>query len=266
MSKRLRRALLIAAGVLAGWLVLLAIVGAALGGHQERTTRERLAESLQASVTVGDVDLALVRGHLTIDQLAIKRDDAVGHLAIDVAGVRCELLPLGLALFDRDCRELHVRGLRIEVSTAALFKVNRPPKRRPIHADRMVIDDATLVFLPSAFAPNLGRIEITIERAAAGATKLRTPVSWLFALEELRARFALPAGITVHVGYQNGVLTAAGSLFGSAPVSLPIELPVASTAKDAHEEFQLLVQLGRQIAERLVAKRAEDWLRSKLGR
>jgi len=62
------------------------------------------------------------------------------------------------------------------------------------------------------------------------------------------------------------LLTAAGSLFGSSPVALPIELPVAGAAKDAHDEFQLLVQLGRQIAERLVAKRAEDWLKSKLGR
>lgn len=265
MSRRSRRVVLIVAGVLAGWIALLVILGVALGGHQERTTRERLAESLQATVAVGDVDLALVRGHLTIDQLAVKRDDAVGHLAIDVVGVRCDLLPLGLALFDRDCRELHVRGLRLEVSTAALFKLSRPPKRRPIHADHMVIDNATLVFLPSAFAPNLGRIEITIERAVAGATTLRTPLSWLFSLSELRARFALPAGITVHVGYRDGVLTAAGSLFGSSPVSLPIELPVASTAKDAHEELLLLVQLGRQIAERLVAKRAEDWLRSKLG-
>jgi hypothetical protein len=261
----LRRAALVVACVLAGWIALLVILGVALGGRQERITRERLAESLQATVTVGDIDLALVRGHLSIDQLAVKRDDVVGHLALDVAGVRCELLPVGLALFDRDCRELNVRGLRLEVSTAALFKLNRPPKRRPIHADRMVIENATLVFLPSAFAPNLGRIEITIERAVAGATTLRTPLSWLFSLAELRAHFALPAGITVHVGYQNGVLTAAGSLFGSSPVALPIELPVASTAKDAHDEFQLLVQLGRQIAERLVAKRAEDWLKSKLG-
>jgi hypothetical protein len=248
----------------ASWLALLVILGTALSGRQERHTKQRLAESLQSTVTLGDLDLALVRGHLTIDTLSIKRDDTIGHLAIDVGGVRCELAPLGLALFDHDCRELGIRGLRLEVSTSALFKIDRPRKSRPIRADQMTIDNATLVFLPSAIAPTLGRIEITIEHAVSGETVLRTPISWLFALQELRAHVALPAGITVHIGYKGGMLTAAGSLFGSLPVELPIQLPVANTAKDAHDEMQLLVQLGRQIAERLVAKRAEDWLKSKL--
>lgn len=260
----LRRVVLVGGGLLVAWFTLLVILGVTLTGRQERHTRERLAESLQSTVTLGDLDLALVRGHMTIDALSIKRDDTIGHLAIDVAGVRCELAPLGLALFDRDCRELNIAGLRLEVSTSALFKIQRPRKSRPVHADHMTIENATLVFLPSAFAPSLGRIEITIERAVAGNTVLRTPISWLFALQELRGHFALPAGITVHVGYKNGMLTAAGSLFGSAPVELPIQIPLASTAKDAHDEMQLLVQLGRQIAERLVAKRAEDWLKSKL--
>jgi hypothetical protein len=128
----------------------------------------------------------------------------------------------------------------------------------------VVIDDAALVFLPSAFMPNFGRIEIAIDHAEAGATVLRTPLSWLFALEELRARFALPAGITVRISYHQGILTAAGSLFGSAEVQLPVQLPIADTAKDARDEIRLLVEVGRQIAEQLVAKRAEDWLRSKL--
>jgi hypothetical protein len=259
-----KRVALIATIVVVVWFALLVILGVALSGRQERHTRERLAESLQSTVTLGDLDLALVRGHMTIDALSIKRDDAIGHLAIDVGGVRCELAPLGLALFDRDCRELTIHALRFEVSTSALFKIDRPRKNRPIHADHMTIDNATLVFLPSAFAPTLGRVEITIEHAVAGSTVLRTPISWLFALQELRAHVALPAGITVHIGYKGGMLTAAGSLFGSSPVELPIQLPVANTAKDAHDEMKLLVQLGRQVAERLVAKRAEDWLKAKL--
>jgi len=260
----LRRVVLVGGGLLVAWFTLLVILSVALTGRQERHTRERLAESLQATVTLGDLDLALVRGQMTIDALSIKRDDAIGHLAIDVDGVRCELPPLGLALLHRDCNELNVRGLRLEVSTSALFKLERPKKTRPIHADRMTIENATLVFLPSAFLPSLGRIEITIERAVSGSTVLRTPISWLFSLQELKARFTLPAGITLHLGYKNGLLTAAGSVFGSAPVELPLQIPLAQTAKDAHDEMQLLVQLGRQIAERLVAKRAEDWLKAKL--
>lgn len=259
-----RRVAIVVAAVLVVWFLLLVILGVALSSRQERHTKERLASTLQSTVTIGDLDLALVRGHLVIDMLSARRADTVGQLSLDVAGVRCELAPLGLALFDRDCRELHVRDVRLEVSTAALFKLQRPPKSKPVRADRIVIDKATLVFLPSAFAPNLGRIEIGIDHAVSRATVLRSPLSWLFSLEELRAHFALPAGITVHVAYRGGVMTASGSLFGSTPVELPIELPVADTAKDAHDEVQLLVKLGRQIAERLVAKRAEDWLKSKL--
>jgi hypothetical protein len=258
-----RRILIVGGATFAAWLVVLTILGLALGSRQERHTTERLGESLQAAVTVGGSDLALVRGRFALDRLSIRRDDVVGHLAIDVHAVRCELAPLGWALVDRDCRELSVRGVRLEVSTAALFTVKRP-KREPIRADRVVIEDAVLVFLPSAFAPNLGRIEIAIDRAVTHGTVMRTPLSWLFSLDELRARLALPAGITLTLGYRGGVLTAAGSIFGSTPVALPIQIPLAEMARDAHDEIRLLVELGTDIAERLVAKRAEDWLRSKL--
>jgi hypothetical protein len=239
------------------------VLSFALGARQERHTRERLAETLQGAVTIGDLDLALVRGHLVIEGVAVTRDDAVGHLSLTAGDVRCELLPLGLALFDRDCQELAVRHVRLEVSSAALFKLHRPATR-PIHTERLVIDDATLVFQPSAVLPNLGQIEVAIDHAEAGATTLRTPVSWLFSLRVLQARFALPAGITMFVHYEDGVLTASGSLFGSQPVAIPLALPAADTAQDAHDEMRLLFELGRKTAERLAARRVEDWLRQKI--
>lgn len=260
----LKRVGIVVAGLCVLWLVLLAVLGAALGSRQRRHTQERLAESLHAQVALGEVDLALIRGRLSIGGLSIKRDDTIGYMHVDVKSVRCELAPLGGAIFNRDCRDLAVRGVRIEVSSAALFKMQRPPKRTPVRADHFVIDDATLVFLPSALMPSLGRVAITIEHAESGATVMRTPLSWLFGLQELRAKFELPAGITVLVGYKNGILTASGSLFGSTPVALPIEIPAAGIASDAHEEMQELRKLAVDIAERLVAKRAEDWLRSKL--
>lgn len=258
----MRRIAVIAACVSAGWLVLLLVLGLALGAWQEARTTERLAESLQAQVTIGDSNLALIRGRWQVAQLAIRHDDLLGKLAIDVAGVRCELAPLGWALVDRDCSELVVRGVRMEVSSTALFKVKRP-RRRPVHADRIVIDDAELVFEPSAFVPNLGRVAIAIEHAESGPTVLRTPLSWLLTLDQLHARLDLLAGIALHLDYAHGTLTAAGSLFGSAPVALPVALPLRQTAQDAHEEMLQLVELGKDIAERLVARRAQDWLVSK---
>jgi hypothetical protein len=156
-----------------------------------------------------------------------------------------------------------VRGTHLEVSTAALFKL-RNPKHPPIRARHVVIDNAELVFSPSAFVPSLGRVAIAIEHAESGATVFRTPLSWLFTLEQLRAHLELPAGIAVHLAYAGGVLSVAGSVFGETPVELPIELPHPDGAQDARDEIALLVRTGTDIAERLVAKRAEDWLRSRL--
>ena len=258
-----RRALIATASVIVGWAVILIVLDAALAGTELRHIEERVGESLQATAQVGDSDLALGRGRLLLERLSVRRDDVVGHLALDVAQVRCELAPIGLALVDHDCRELAIRGMRLEVSSAALFKLQHPA-RRPIRASNVIIDDAELAFAPSALVPNIGRVAITIEHAEAGPTVFRTPLSWLFGLTELRARIALPAGITMHLRYADGKLSAAGSLFGSAPVEVPFALPIAEAAHDAREELLLLGKAGEDVAERLVAKRAEDWLRAKL--
>jgi len=248
---------------IAAWLVTLIVLDFVVAARQAATTTARVGESLQGTATLGDLDLALIRGRLELDGLAVHRDDVIGHLALDVREVTCELAPLGWALVDRGCRELAVRGVRLEVSTAALFKLHRP-KHAPIHADRVVIDDAQLAFAPSAFVPSLGRIQISIDHAEAGPTTFLTPMSWIFSLQTLHAHVELPAGLTVKLTYDHGVFGAAGSLFGSTPVELPLQLPVATLYTDAHDEIQALVKLGTDLAEQLVAKRAEDWIRSKL--
>jgi hypothetical protein len=249
--------------VVAGWLLLLFLLGFALGSRQERKTTERLAESQQAIVTIESSDLALIRGRWAMQGLALRHDSAIGKLSIDVAGVRCELGPLGWALVDRSCSELAVSGVRMEVSSTQVFKQKRP-KRKAMRADHVVIDDAVLVFAPGALSPATGRIEIAIEHAESGPTLFRTPLSWLLTLEELRATVSLPANITVALGYANGVMTAASSLFGSTPVEMPLQLPAAATARDGREEMQQLLELGKDIGRRLVARRATDWLQSKL--
>jgi hypothetical protein len=258
-----KRAAIVALCVVVGWAVLLLVLDFALAGTEARHVEERVGESLQATAQIGDTELALVRGRLVLERLAVRRDDVVGHLALDVGEVRCELAPIGVALVDHDCRELAIAGMRLEVSAAALFKMQHPA-RRPIRARSVVIDDAELVFAPSAIVPNIGRVAIRIEHAEAGATEFRTPLSWIFALQTLRARIELPAGITLHLAYRDGKLSAAGTLFGSAPVEVPFMLPIAAAAADAHGEMLLLAKAGEDVAERLVAKRAQDWLERKL--
>ncbi len=252
-----------AAAVAALWLGALLVLNAALEGRTRRGIAARIADSLQSEAVIDRGSLALVRGRIDLDELSVRRDDLIGHLAITVASLRCELAPLGLALVDRDCRELAVRGTRLEVSAAALFKLKRP-KRRPLHAQRVVIDDARLEFSPSALVPSLPRVAIAIEHAEAGATIFKTPLSWLFALRQLRATVELPAGITLRLAYDHGELRVAGGLFGATPIALPLALPVADIADDPQAEIGKLVALGKDVAERLIARKAEDWLRSTL--
>lgn len=253
----------IAAVVLAAYLAALIVLGFALAGRTTDRVAGRFAESLQATVTIGDSSLSLVRGGFTFEGLRVRRHDAIGELALDVGAVDCDLLPLGLAFVDRSCGDLAVRDVRLEISTLALFRVPRP-KRRPFTAERILIERADLAFAPSTFFPGLGQIRIHIEHAEAGPTTFKTPLSWLFAVEALRATIHLPAGITLRLAYAGGRLAAAGSLFGSTPVEVPVRLPARDEADDARAELAKLVAFAKDVAERLVAQKAEDWLRQRL--
>lgn len=256
------RFLKIVGGVLALWLVALVIIGVLYGSRAGNRVATRVGESLVAEATVEESNLALIRGHLELDGLEVTKND-LGHLALDVEQIRCELPPLGLALVDHECRDLIVKGVRMDVSAAAVFQLKRP-KRPPLHVRAVHIADATLAFAPSAFAPSLGRIAVTIDEATAGPTTFKTPLSFLFSLTALTATIELPAGITVKLAYKDGLLTAAGGIFGKAPVAIPFAIPMPDSAGDAVEEIKQLVALGRDLAERLVARRAEDWLKQKL--
>lgn len=257
-----RKAVTYVLGGIALWLIALVIFGFAYSGRAGRKVAERVGHSLMAETTIESSSLAMVRGHLELENLHARHSE-VGELTLDVGHIRCDLLPLGLALVDRVCRDLVVDKVRLEVSSAAVFKLKKP-KKKPFHVERVEINDAVLVFSPSAFVPELGKIEIKVDHVEAGPTTFKTPLSWMFSMRELRATLDLPAGIVVKLHYKDRVLTAAGGIFGSTPVQLPLELPVADAADDAQAEIAKLVQMGRTLAEQLVAKRAQDWLKSKL--
>jgi hypothetical protein len=259
----IRRIVRYAAVLVALWLVAMVVTGSVLEARTRGRVAARISDSLQAEATIDRGNLALVRGWIDLDDLVVRRDDLIGHLAITVAQLRCELPPLGLALFDRDCRDLVVRTMRLEISTAALFKLDRP-KRPPLRSDHVVIENARLDLSASALVPSLGRVAIDVARAEAGPTVFKTPLSWLFALRVLEANLALPGDVTLTLRYEHGELRVAGSIFGSTPVALPVALPVADAADDAGAEIAKLVALGKDIAQRVVARKAEDWLKSKL--
>lgn len=262
MSRRRRIAGYVVAAV-GLWLGGLVVTGMVLEARTRTGVADRIAESLQADAAIERGSLSLVRGALDLEALAVRRDDAIGHLGITVADLHCELPPLGLALVDRDCRALIVGGTRLEVSAAALFKLPHP-RRPPLHVRRVVIDDARLAFSPSAFLPDLGRIAIAIAHAEAGDTTFKTPLSWLFALRELHATIELPVGIPLQLTYDHGELRAAGGLLGATPVVVPISLPASDPADDARAQIARLVAFGKDVAEHLVVQRAADWLRTKL--
>lgn len=253
-----------ALGVLVGlWLAVLVVLGFVLGSGSGDRVATRMGEALQAQATVGAADLALVRGHLSLEQLSVRRSDAIGSLALDVGRIHCDLAPLGLALLNRSCSRLAIAGVRMEASKLQLFRIARP-RRTPLHVSRVVIHDARFSLAPSAIIPGTGAITLHIESAAAGPTTFKSPLSWLFALETLAMTIELPASVKIHLTYAGGILSASGSLFGSTPVSLPVTLPVADAGADAKAELEALVAWAKRLATDLVAQRASDWLDSKL--
>jgi hypothetical protein len=258
----MQRAGIIAGGVLVGWVIVLVIFGMAYGAGRAERVAERIGESLQAQAVIDAHDLALVRGRFSLEHLRVSRDDVVGKLALDVGSIRCELAPFGFALFDSSCSELAISKVRLSLSTFALWKL-RKPKRLPIRAGAVVIDDAELVFSPSAVVPSLGKIRFAIVHAEAGATTFKTPLSWVFQLQTLQATLDLPIG-TIKLTYANGIMTAAGSIFGSTPVHVPFPIPPSDPEEEPQKEIARLGKLGRELAERLVAQKARDWLREKL--
>lgn len=252
----------IAIGVLALWIVFLLVLGFAYSHRAGERVAVRVGESMLATATVEDSNLSMLRGWIEIDGLHVKKDD-LGLLTIDVGHIECDLLPLGLALIDRSCGDLLIDKVRLTMTSAAVLQLKKP-KRKPLHADRVVINDAVLTFSPSAFLPELGKIEIRVDYVEAGETTFKTPLSWVFTMRELRATLDLPADIVVKLAYKDGAFTAQGSIFGSAPVTLPVSLPTANSADDAKAEIARLITFAKDLAEDLLERRAKNWLKSKL--
>lgn len=250
------------AAIVVLWFAVLVVIGFAYADRYGAGVADRVGESLGASGTMGSTSLSLVRGRVEMSDLSVRRDDAVGKLSLEVGEVDCDTPPLGIALFDRSCNALAIKGVRMQVSTGAVFQVKKP-KRPPIHAHHVTIDDAQLVFERNSLVRGIGQISIVVEHAEAGETVFRTPLAWLLSLEELRARFELPARVAIRVEYKDGVWSATGTLFGKTPVEVAMRPPAAALFEDNRAEVRGLVKFGEDLAEALVARKAENWLQSK---
>jgi len=253
VQRRIRRIVAALAGAFLTWEVVLFLGSYVGSGCAREKVRERLAGSMNAAVTIGDLRLGLVRGAVAIDDVHIVKDDR-GYLRIDVARVDVDVLPLGLAMVQGSVGDVRIRDVDVEISALGALDL-RGGKRTPIRFDSLVVERAHVRIEAARLVPGLAKLDVTIDRATAGATTLRTPLSWLFAMREFSAHVDLPIGGTVILTYASGKLRLSGAMFGSDPVELPFELPVLEPAR----ELEQLGELGQRLVRELLAQATSRW-------
>jgi len=256
----MRRLLVIAAGLVGGYLLLLLVLGFALQGCVKDRVARRLASSLDAEVTIDDCSLGLIRGRIELRGLHIHRQRG-GDVTIEVAGVDADMAALGWMVFDRDPDRVAVHGATLTLSGRGALAL-RESHIEPVHVGELVVDDAKLSLSPTLLLPNLGQVDIAIDHARTGPFTLRSGVSWVFALRELDARAELPGGVSGSVGYRNRRLRVGGGVFGSAGLEVDFELP----EPDPHQlEVAQLEELAKRLARALIGGAARDWIERKVG-
>jgi len=239
--------------VATGWVAGLYGMGFVADGWVIDDVEDRLEDSFLADATVASAEVGLVRGRIGLDRVQLIREDG-GHLRMRIDRVDAGIAPAGLALVDRDLRQVRIRGVELEVSAWGALAVPAG-QREPISMDSLTLENARFTFVPTELAGGWGRFELVIDRARSRATTLRTPVSWVFTVDELTAHVDLPAGMTIHLRYAGGRLSASGALLGSKPIEIPVSIPVPVEGK----EVEQLLTLGQEIARRLTVERAGSW-------
>lgn len=233
---------------------MLVIAGALAGDRVADTVRARLATSLDGEATVGDAAVDLVRGRVAVTRVGAERHH-LGTLRLDVERIEVDLAPLGAVLFDRDPRAIRIAGAHLLVSGAGALDGIEHRDHAPLHTGAVEIVDSELTIVATTMWPELARVRLAIERVAAGDTTFRTPLSWVFTLEELIARVELPGSLSFELRYRDGALTARGSFFGDTPITVPVSLAYRPGVDEATQLRAIAVQL----AKRLVVERARRW-------
>lgn len=247
MSRRARRVGGALVGAAAAWVLALAVFGWVGDGCVRDRARDRIAASMRASVAIGDLDVGPVTGVVHLRDVVIEKRE-LGYFRLAIASIDADVLPLGLALLDDGVGEVVVRGVDVDVSALGAFDL-RGGGDEPIRFDRLELRDVHVTLEATSLVPGLARVDLTIERAVAGATTMRTPLSWLFALEVLTARLDLPAGLAVRVTFAADRLILSGGPFDTS-----VEIPFAIPELDPAREVEQLEAIARALAGVLAAE------------
>lgn len=239
------------------YLAILLCAGWLAPGCVADRIEARLAGSLDAEVTVGDVDLGLIGGDVTLHDLRIVRDEGAVDLAVD--RVDAEIASLGRVLWNRDLGAVTVRGVDVTLTGSGAVGLRGERDSEPVRMQSLRLEDLELTLMPTALLPNLGRIEVHLERAVTGPLVLRNAMSWLFALDDIHAVVAA-GGTSAEVDFTGDQLRVGAGLFGSRPITVPFRLPEPDP--DALELDQLKT-LAYALARALGPQAAGRWLKNK---
>jgi hypothetical protein len=244
---KVRKVLVGLGGIAGAWLAFLALFGWLGADCQRRSAEARLAGKMRASVTIGRLELGLVTGAIGVERLHVLRDDR-GLFRLDIARVDLDLLPLGLMLVQGGIGDVRVRGATLEVSALGALDM-RGGKGKPLRFDSLDLRDSSIAIEATSVLPGLTRVTVHVDRSSAGATTLRTPMSWLFALRELDATLELPGGLTARLQYANGAIHISGKLVGDKPIDLPFEIPRLDPARELEQLRGMGIALGKALLE-----------------
>src|SRR5690606_19552738 len=95
----------ILAGIVAGYAVLLVVLGAVLDGVVAERVRARMAAALDAEVTIGGVEVSLLGGFVELRDVRVVRASG-GHLELGIEEIGVRVAPLGWAVIRREPGEV----------------------------------------------------------------------------------------------------------------------------------------------------------------
>jgi hypothetical protein len=248
------------------YLIFIFAGGFVLRGCAAERVRQRLADALDADVTIGSSSLSIWRGELELEDIEIHRSHG-GAADIRIDSIDADLAGWGALVWNRDVRRAEVRGVDMHISARGLVEVARR-KREPLRVHELVLDDAVITISPTALLPGLGEVTVRLQHTTSRGVELAHGLSWLSGLRALDAKIDLPAGLgSASAAFAQGALTVAASMVGGGrPLTVPFKMPEVDP--DAYEIDQLKAiakELVRSAGKTLLEKTVRDKVLEQIG-